>query len=31
MGAHLVKVTNPTGAPQLSSFIQSERLSGKRS
>jgi hypothetical protein len=31
MGAHLVKVTNPAGAPQLSSFIESERLRGKRS
>jgi hypothetical protein len=31
MGAHLVKVTNPAAAPQLSSFIESERLRGKRS
>jgi hypothetical protein len=31
MGADLFKVTNPAGAPQLSSFIESERLRGKRS
>jgi hypothetical protein len=29
MSANLVKVTNPAGAPQLSSFIESERLRGK--
>jgi hypothetical protein len=31
MGTHLVKVTKPAGAPQLSSFIETERLRGKRS
>jgi hypothetical protein len=31
VGAHLFKITNPAGAPQLSSFIESERLRGKRS
>jgi len=31
MSANLVKVTNQAGAPQLSSFIESERFRGKRS
>jgi hypothetical protein len=31
MGAHLAKFANPAGASQLSSFIESKRLRGKRS
>jgi len=31
MSANLVEVTNPAGAPQLSSFIEFERFRGERS